>query len=61
MWYVCDILVVMHFVNGVNQVECFDYDSDGDHDLIGGFTTTVAEMLQAASKPVCLCYCCALI
>jgi len=34
-------------------VECFDFDSDGDHDLIGGFTTTVSEMMQAATKPVC--------
>jgi len=33
-------------------VECFDFDSDGDHDLIGGFTTTVSEMMQAATKPV---------
>jgi len=38
----------------LHQVECFDYDSDGDHDLIGGFMTTVSEMLKAASQPVCL-------
>jgi len=38
----------------LHQVECFDFDSDGDHDLIGGFTTTVSEMLKAASQPVCL-------
>jgi len=38
----------------VTQVDCFDFDADGDHDLIGGFTTTVSEMMQAATKPVCL-------
>jgi len=39
---------------GLHQVDCFDFDSDGDHDLIGGFTTTVSEMMQAAAaKPVC--------
>jgi len=46
----------------LTQVDCFDYDSDGDHDLIGGFTTTVSEMMQAAAKPVRLhflsyCHC----
>ena len=40
------------------QVDCFDFDSDGDHDLIGGFTTTVSEMMQAATKPVCLHFLC---
>ena len=34
------------------QVNCFDYDSDGAHDLIGAFTTTAAELMQGASKPV---------
>jgi len=40
----------------LTKVECFDFDSDGDHDLIGGFTTTVSEMMQAAAKPVCLLF-----
>ncbi|XP_034027684.1 copine-3-like isoform X4 [Thalassophryne amazonica] len=31
------------------QVECYDYDSDGSHDLIGTFETTMTS-LQAASK-----------
>lgn len=34
------------------QVDCFDYDDDGDHDLIGSFSTTVEEMMKATSKPV---------
>jgi len=37
----------------LDQVECYDFDADGDHDLIGGFTTTVLEMMQAATQPVC--------
>ena len=40
----------------LTKVECFDFDSDGDNDLIGGFTTTVSEMVQAAAKPVCLLF-----
>jgi len=34
------------------QVDCYDYDDDGDHDLIGSFSTTVAELMKAATKPV---------
>lgn len=29
------------------QVQCFDYDSDGSHDLIGVFQTNVSEMQKA--------------
>lgn len=32
------------------QINCYDYDSDGSSDLIGSFTTSVAEMMQAASN-----------
>lgn len=35
-----------------SQVECSDYDSDGSHDLIGSFETTVEQLLQGANKPV---------
>jgi len=35
------------------QVDCFDFDSDGDHDLIGSFMTTASELMQAATQPVC--------
>lgn len=31
------------------KVDCYDYDSDGAHDLIGSFTTSVNEFLKAAS------------
>jgi len=41
-------------VLSLHQVECFDFDADGEHDLIGGFTTTVSQMMQAATQPVCL-------
>ncbi|KAK7498760.1 hypothetical protein BaRGS_00009852, partial [Batillaria attramentaria] len=34
------------------QIEVFDWDSDGSHDLIGGFTTTLEEMLKAGSSEV---------
>lgn len=30
------------------QVDCSDYDSDGSHDLIGSFTTTVNELQKVA-------------
>ncbi|XP_064641823.1 copine-3-like isoform X2 [Lineus longissimus] len=33
--------------NRTLQVNCYDYDSDGSHDFIGGFNTTVNEMLEA--------------
>ena len=32
------------------QFSCSDYDSDGSHDLIGSFTTTIAELEQAAAS-----------
>uniref|UniRef100_A0A8C3AUX1 Copine-3 n=1 Tax=Cyclopterus lumpus TaxID=8103 RepID=A0A8C3AUX1_CYCLU len=34
------------------KVDCSDYDSDGTHDLIGSFTTTVSELQKAGSSPV---------
>ena len=33
-------------------MDCYDYDSDGSHDFIGSFTTTVAEMMQASKQQV---------
>ncbi|XP_061179726.1 copine-3-like [Saccostrea echinata] len=32
------------------QFSCSDYDSDGSHDLIGSFTTTITELEQAAGS-----------
>jgi hypothetical protein len=32
------------------KVECYDYDSDGTHDLIGSFATSVTELMQGTSK-----------
>ena len=34
------------------QVDCYDYDDDGDHDLIGSFSTTVEELIKATTIPV---------
>ncbi|ESO02415.1 hypothetical protein HELRODRAFT_186439 [Helobdella robusta] len=31
------------------KIECHDYDSDGSHDLIGSFTTTVNEIMRATN------------
>lgn len=40
----CDIVV---------QVECYDYDNDGSHDLIGIFETTMTRLKEASrSSPV---------
>ncbi|KAI1243491.1 hypothetical protein IHE44_0001116 [Lamprotornis superbus] len=35
------------------KVECYDYDSDGSHDLIGSFQTTMSKLKEASrSSPV---------
>lgn len=35
------------------QVECYDYDNDGSHDLIGTFETTMSRFKEASrSSPV---------
>lgn len=35
------------------QVECYDYDNDGSHDLIGIFETTMTRLKEASrSSPV---------
>uniref|UniRef100_A0A7N6BLX9 C2 domain-containing protein n=1 Tax=Anabas testudineus TaxID=64144 RepID=A0A7N6BLX9_ANATE len=31
-----------------NKVECYDYDNDGSHDLIGAFETTMTHLQQAS-------------
>ena len=28
------------------QVECWDWDSNGKHDLVGGFDTTLGELIR---------------
>uniref|UniRef100_A0A7N6FD52 C2 domain-containing protein n=1 Tax=Anabas testudineus TaxID=64144 RepID=A0A7N6FD52_ANATE len=43
------------------KVECYDYDNDGSHDLIGAFETTMTHLQQASHvspvfSPVCLRY-----
>uniref|UniRef100_A0A8C6ZSX7 Copine 3 n=1 Tax=Nothoprocta perdicaria TaxID=30464 RepID=A0A8C6ZSX7_NOTPE len=36
-----------------NKVECYDYDGDGSHDLIGSFQTTMSKLKEASrSSPV---------
>jgi hypothetical protein len=39
-------------LNAPIKVDCYDYDSDGKHDFIGSFTTSVAELMQGATKPL---------
>ncbi|RUS76350.1 hypothetical protein EGW08_015880, partial [Elysia chlorotica] len=34
------------------KIDCYDWDSDGTHDFIGGFTTTFDEMYQATKQEV---------
>lgn len=34
------------------QFDVYDWDSDGSHDYIGGFTATLEEMLQASQHEV---------
>ena len=34
------------------QFDVYDYDSDGSHDLIGTFVTTVTAMSEATKQPV---------
>lgn len=43
------------FVFTCFQVECYDYDSDGSHDLIGTFETTMTRLQEASrTSPVCV-------
>ncbi len=40
------------------QVECYDHDNDGSHDLIGTFETTMTRFQQASrTSPVWVCVC----
>lgn len=34
------------------QIDCYDHDDDGAHDFIGGFTTTLEEMMKPTSAKV---------
>ncbi|GFR91640.1 copine-3 [Elysia marginata] len=34
------------------KIDCYDWDSDGSHDYIGGFITTLEEMLKAGTSEV---------
>ncbi|XP_013395668.1 copine-3 isoform X3 [Lingula anatina] len=34
------------------KIDCYDHDDDGSHDLIGGFTTTLTELLKAETSQV---------
>uniref|UniRef100_A0A8C9T8G2 Copine III n=1 Tax=Scleropages formosus TaxID=113540 RepID=A0A8C9T8G2_SCLFO len=44
------------------KVECYDYDNDGSHDLIGIFETNMTRLLQASRFSPCyeLCFSCML-
>uniref|UniRef100_A0A8D0CFZ1 Copine III n=1 Tax=Scleropages formosus TaxID=113540 RepID=A0A8D0CFZ1_SCLFO len=44
------------------KVECYDYDNDGSHDLIGIFETNMTRLLQASRASPCyeLCFSCML-
>ena len=37
-------------INLLLQVVCFDWDADGSHDVIGEFTTSLAELMAAHSS-----------
>ena len=41
-------------VDHVIQVECYDWNSNGSHDLIGEFTTTLAELEQTSAGKIWL-------
>lgn len=34
------------------QIECFDWDKDTEHDMIGGFETTLRELAPAKDREV---------
>jgi len=50
----CKVVTVLCCYLWCLQVNCYDYDNDGDHDLIGSFSTTVEELMNAAKAPVSL-------
>ena len=33
-----------------SQVTCYDWDSDGSHDLIGIFTTSLGQLMEAEQR-----------
>lgn len=33
-----------------SQVRCYDWDADGSHDLIGEFTTNMAELMEGKKQ-----------
>ena len=39
------MMMMDHMV--ILQIDCYDYDDDGSHDLIGSCTTNVLQMIQA--------------
>lgn len=53
-WHINKFLVFFLFLTLLNsQVECYDYDNDGSHDLIGTFETTMTRLKEASrSSPV---------
>ena len=42
--------VTWHCVFIFYQVTCFDWDADGSHDVIGHFSTSLAELVSAHSS-----------
>ena len=40
------------YVLTVLQIECFDWDKDTEHDIIGGFETTLRELSPAKDREV---------
>ncbi|KAJ8396144.1 hypothetical protein AAFF_G00022170 [Aldrovandia affinis] len=38
----------MHMVSNKTQVECYDFDGNGSHDLIGSFETNLIQLQQAS-------------
>jgi hypothetical protein len=47
-----NIKVIVFFFLDFLQFDVYDFDGDGSHDLIGGFTATLNDLLKAAQGEV---------
>lgn len=50
------LLLRFYLLSTCCQVECYDYDNDGSHDLIGTFEATMTRLAEASrTSPVWIC------
>ena len=53
-WYICHVRIQVTCHLHI-QVTCYDWDNDGSHDLIGFFTTSLSEIMEAEKTRTKVC------